>query len=358
MTDDPSTTPKIDGFDVLSKLDILKGIRRDSEKNPDDDINYHATASFFRIRAFEYKRSEIVDCYTNDTCFYDGDLPRNFASAFLYDGTKNLGLGVDWVARSSITDYDMVWPGKQLLAGDATSFRMKMFARSYDDPDGKNEPYLFEGENAYRPLGTLCCSELPLLNAIHAIGNGLGFISAEGVFNDNAVFVVMTERIPCYSCRENIVKFIKQNGGYRLKVFYMFDCGAQDYYEDSSTLSSFFHERGVDAEIIRVKFIPGADRDFYEDTPHKIRFSKPFTGYERPDENVYASLDIRTMTHGQPDSWNVQLRFDPGATDAYLVLLDPDADDAAQAVAFFENEFFSNHKFDLFDAKDRRRKKR
>jgi len=348
----PPATSQSDGFDILSQLNLLKGIARDSN-SLGGDIDFHVAKSFFEMRALDYAKLDIVDDYSNNTSCYTGTLERNFASAFLYNETSNLGLGIDWVARSSATDFDMPWGGKNLLAGDREKFRIRLFA-SNGGAGLENKPYSFEGQNEYRPDGKWCCSELPLLNALDCIANGLGLISGAEDSRNDSCFVMMTERITCASCRQNIVKFLKKNHIKKLRLYYMFDSVFEKSYENFSSLSSYFHNNNIDAVVARVKFIRGADKDLYEDTPHKVKFRADFN----PDEYVYALMVIQSMIGNEVIISDAQYKFHPNQTSAYLLDLNPDLDLWSQAVDFFENEFFANHKYTLFNKPDKLRKKK
>jgi len=356
MKIDPTLTSQSEGFDILSRLDLLKGIAQDFT-SIDSNIDFHVVRSFFEMRALDYATLDIVNDYLNNTCHYTGKLERNFASAFLYNETSNLGLGIDWIARSSATDYDMPWGGKNLLAGDHEKFRIRLFA-SDGDPRKKNNPYSFEGQNEYRPIGKWCCSELPLLNALDCIANGLGFISGPEDSREDSCFVMMTERITCASCQENIVKFLKNNYIKKLRLYYMFDSVGEKNSEDLSSLLSYFHRSNIDAVIARVKFIRGVDKDCYENTPHKVKFRADFNPFNEPDPHVYGSMVIRSMKGNEVIISDAQYKFHPDQTSAYFLDLDPNLDLRSQAIDFFENEFFANHKYNLFNKPDKQRKKK
>jgi hypothetical protein len=350
----PPSTTQPDGFEILSRLNLLKGIAL-NQSSLDSNIDIHVARSFFEMRALDYATLDIVDDYSNNTCYYTGTLDRNFASAFLYDETSNQGLGIDWVSRSSATDYDMPWGGKNLLAGDREKFRIRLFA-SDGDPERKNKPYSFEGQNVYTPGGKWCCSELPLLNALDCIANGLGFISGPEDLTNKSCFVMMTERITCDSCRQNIVKFLQKNHIKKLRLYYMFDSVIEENYEDLTTLLSHFHRNNIDAVIARVKFIRGVDKEFYKNTPHAVQFRADFNPRNEPDAHVYASMSIRSMEGNKVITSDYQYKFHPDQTDAYYVHLDPNLDEMSQTVDFFENEFFANHKYSLFNKPDKPRK--
>lgn len=307
------------------------------------------------MRSFDYAKLDIVDDFSNDTCYYNGSLERNFASAFLYNETKNLGLGINWVARSSAKDYEMPWGGKNLLAGDREKFRISLFA-SDGTPGSENKPYSFEGENKYIPSGKLCCSELPLLNALDCIANGLDLISGPEDSRNDSCFVMITERITCNSCRENIVKFLRNNYIKKLRLYYMFDSVHGEQYEDISSLLYYFHGNDIDAVIVRVKFIHGVDKDLYANTLHRVETGGDFNPFNGPDTHVYVSMDIRSMSGKQVMISHDQHKFDPTKSSAYCLDIDPSQDILSQALDFFENEFFENHKYNLFNMPERRQK--
>lgn len=355
MRIEPPTTIYANGFDKLRRLDLLKRIATDFD-SLDENLNRHVARSFYEMRALDYERLEIIDDYHKNTCHYKGTLNRNFASAFLYHETSNRGLGIGWVARSSTTDYDMPWRGKNLLAGDEEKFRLSLFAAECG-ADQEIASYYFEGPNKYTPEGKWCCSELPLLNALDCIADGLGMISGPEDRCNDSCFVMMTERITCASCRSNIVKFLQNNHIKKLRLYYMFDSVTENNFENISTLLSFFHGQNIDAVIARVKLIRGADRDLYEKTPHAIRYNKPFTGFIQSDPKVYASMVIQCQNNGLPSESAPQYEFDPNQSNAYLLELDPDLDPMLQATDFFMNEFPPNHKYNLFNNPDKRSKK-
>ena len=354
MTNNSTSISQPDGFDVLRQLYLLREINLDYG-SVNVNINAHVARSFFEMRPFDYAKLDIVDDYSNDTCYYNGALERNFASAFLYDETENLGLGINWVARSSAKDYDMPWGGKNLLAGDREKFRIILFA-SDGNPRSENKPYSFEGGNKYMPSGMLCCSELPLLNALDCIANGLDLISGPEDSESESCFVMMTERITCNSCRKNIVKFLHSNHIKKLRLYYMFDSVLGKQYEDISSLLSYFHRNDIDAVIVRVKFIHGVDKELYANTLHRVESGGDFNPFNEPDLHVYVSMDIRSTSGNEVTISHDQHKFDPTKSPAYCLDIDPNLDIWSQALDFFENEFFENHKYSLFNTPERRQK--
>lgn len=138
----------------------------------------------------------------------------------------------------------------------------------------------------------------------------------------------------------------------------MFDSVSEKNHEDLSSLLSYFHGNNIDAVIARVKFIRGVDKHMYENTPHRILFKEGFNPFNEPDAHVYASMVIRSMKGDEVVISDTQYKLHPDQTPAYLLDLDPNLDLRSQAVDFFENEFFANHKYDLFNTPDKLRKKK